>query len=135
MKSTKEIIEDLAGVEVSVKCEKCGTVLQVVGRQYSVRCHRCGTYITLTSRFLAKLKQLEYRSKYGDLEVRYKCGICQDSGVVILEEQVDDQLAQYVYRCLCQAGQRREEKVWPLVPAAKVVSQRSALFADAEQPA
>jgi predicted RNA-binding Zn-ribbon protein involved in translation (DUF1610 family) len=122
MESASQIIDRLAGIDVGVTCRKCGAVVAMVGRQYTNRCPACGTNITLTPSYLARLKLFEYRAKYGDLkEPPPKCGICRDTGAVILEEQEDDSLAKYVYRCLCQAGQKRKED-WPVVPAAKVVA-------------
>lgn len=88
--------------------------------------------MTVTQNYLARLKQLEYRAKYGkDLAEAVKCNFCEDSGVVILKEQVDDALSDFVYRCICNAGQKRKE-AWPVVAAYKVMHHRPALFADAE---
>jgi len=66
---------------------------------------------------------MEARAKNGGKELaeKPKCNVCNDTGAVMLKEQVDDQIAQYVYRCICQAGQKRQE-AWPVVPAAKVVA-------------
>lgn len=121
MESAREIIEKLVGIEVGITCAKCGAVVSMVGKQYTARCHACGTNITVSMERLARQKQFEYRDKYGDLKVPVRCTFCQDTGAVILEEQVDDQLAKYVYRCICQAGQRRPE-AWPVVPAAKIMA-------------
>jgi len=121
MKQASDILEELVNVEVGVKCLKCGAVPTLVGKQYSIRCPVCGTYISFSPGYLAKLKECEYRSRHGEMEERYRCSICQDSGLVILEEQVDETLTKYAYRCLCKAGQRRKE-AWPVVSAAKVLS-------------
>lgn len=123
MQSVGELLDQLASVDVSLKCEGCGSVLTLVGKQYTARCYTCGTNITLSPAFLARLKQFEYRAKHGKLEARPKCSICKDLGHVILDEQVDDHLGKYGYRCLCQAGmQRKDISGWPVVPAAKVMA-------------
>lgn len=136
MKPVGEIIEQHANVDVGVKCAECGAINTLIGKQYSTRCHCCGTNITLSPVYLAKLKQLEYRAKHGkELEEKPKCNICRDTGAVFLKEQIDDQLAQYVYRCICQAGQKRQE-AWPVVPAAKVTAFVPRLrLVDAEESA
>lgn len=135
MEVVGEILEKLAHVEAGVKCEACGAVITMVGKQYTARCHQCGTFITLSPAFLARLKLLEYRAKYGDMEIKPKCSFCRDRGFVILQEQEDDHLGKYVYRCLCQAGQQRKE-AWPVVPAAKIIHHRLALFqADTDEDA
>ena len=123
MKPVGEIIEQLANTDVTISCKECGANITLVGKQYTVRCHYCGTNITLSPVYLARLKQLEYRAKNGgkDLVERAKCNICQDNGIITLREQVDDQIMPFIYRCICQAGQKRQE-AWPVVPAAKVVA-------------
>lgn len=121
MEAVGEIIERLVDIEVSVKCLQCGAIITMVGKQYTARCHQCGTFITLTPAFLAQLKLAEYRAKYRELEERPRCDICRDRGYVILREQEDDLVGEFVYRCLCQAGQKRKE-AWPVVPAAKVMA-------------
>ena len=125
MKSVGEILNNLASVDVGVKCAECGAILTMVGKQYTARCHQCGTNITLTPEFLARLKQLEYKAKYGDDKkaISVKCSFCSDSGLVTLKEQVDDHMGNFAYRCLCQAGQKRTDLGGlPVVPAAKVIA-------------
>jgi len=124
MKSVGQIINNLASVDVGVKCAECGAILILVGKQYTARCNQCGTNITLSPVFLARVKQLEYKVRYGDeLVQKPKCGICSDTGMVSLKEQVDDKVGYYAYRCLCQAGQKRTDlSGWPVVPAAKVMA-------------
>jgi len=120
MESVGEILDNLKHIEVSIRCRKCGAVPQLVGKQYSVKCPSCGSLITVTRSYLARLKQKEYKARYGEAYKVNKCNICDDKGFVILEEQVDEELATFGYRCLCQAGQKKELAGWPLVPVAKV---------------
>lgn len=91
-----------------MRCRKCGAVPMLVGKQYSVRCHACGTRITVTPNFLARLKEREARARYGEGRPVYRCSICQDRGYVIVEQQVNDYLYDFLYRCLCSNGQNLE---------------------------
>jgi rubrerythrin len=106
-------------VEVAVRCRKCGAVPQLVGKQYTTRCPSCGTVIQVTPERLMLLKLAEYKAKYGQMwkpQKEYECGICQDRGYLVISKQVNDQLADFAYRCICQRGQERQE-AWPVVPA------------------
>ena len=118
MKQVGEIISQLAHIEVGIKCRKCGAVPQLVGMQYSIRCVACGTLITVTPPFLASLKEQEYRLRNGrPLRLVPRCRICEDEGYVLLKRQVDDRLYDYGYRCICQAGRKRDEiSGWPMLP-------------------
>lgn len=129
MMSISQIISNLAHVEVGVKCRKCGAILQLVGKQYTVRCPRCGNIITVTPTRLAELKVAEHRNRMGvDLRQAYRCEICKDQGFVILEQQVDDAICEFGYRCLCQAGAARDDLVgWPLLPEELAKSYQTAL--------
>lgn len=122
MKSIGQELDAMSGVNVSVECLKCGAILTLIGRQYTVKCPRCETYISLSPDKLIGLKRAEYRAKYGELsEPVPRCKICLDSGLAFIKEQVDGVLSDYAYRCLCKAGQAREDySGWPVVPIAKV---------------
>ncbi|HOV79538.1 MAG TPA: hypothetical protein PK728_05475 [Bacillota bacterium] len=123
MNSIEEILEQLKHVEVSVRCRKCGAVPMLVGKQYTVRCPSCGTAITVTPNYLAMLKMREQQAKESDFKIirRYQCNICKDQGYLVMEEQVNDDVYEFGYRCLCQAGHKRDDLAgWPVVPAAKV---------------
>lgn len=123
MKSVEEILDNLAHIDAGIECQSCGNHITFVGKQYTARCNQCGTNITLSPAFLARIKQLEYRARYGEEKIPVKCNFCKDSGLVTLPEQVDDQIGHYAYRCLCQAGQKRTDLGGlPVVPAAKVVA-------------
>ena len=118
MKHISEVIDRLAHIEVGIKCRKCGAVPQLVGKQYSIRCVACGTLIAVTPPFLASLKEQEYRLRNGrPLRLVPNCRICEDEGYVLLKRQVDDKLYDYGYRCICQAGRKRDEiSGWPMLP-------------------
>lgn len=123
MEQVSQILEDLAHIDAGVTCQECGNVLTFIGKQYTARCNQCGTNITLSPAFLATLKQLEYRAKYGEEKIPVKCHFCKDSGLVTLKEQVDNHVGGYAYRCLCQAGQKRTDLAGlPVVPAAKIIA-------------
>lgn len=128
MKSVAEILDDLRHIDVGVKCRKCGAVPMLVGKQYSVRCPQCGTMITCTPKYLVSLKEAEFKARNPGTHKKYLCGICEDTGVVILTEQIDGQLQECGYRCLCNSGTCKEElSGWPIVPAAKVMGKRAIL--------
>lgn len=122
MESIDAILEQLESVEVAVRCRKCGAVPQLVGRQFSVRCTVCGMEIRVTKSYLARLKTMEYRARNGT-ELRLppaKCNICMDSGIAFIEEQVNDTMQENGYRCICMAGQKREDlNGWPVLPLSK----------------
>ena len=123
MNSIGEILEQLKHVEVGVRCRKCGAVPMLVGKQYTVRCPSCGGVITVTPNYLAALKVKEQRARDPGFKIarQHRCDICRDRGVVLLEEQVDDCVYEFGYRCLCPAGRQREDlSAWPVVPAEKV---------------
>lgn len=115
MNSFAEIIEKHQDIDVAVKCRKCGAVPLLTGKQFSTTCPRCGNYIRLTPQFLAQLKLREYVSRYyqehGEYpkppKRKYTCHICQDTGLAVMEEQTDNMLQDYAFRCLCKAGQDR----------------------------
>lgn len=122
MKSIEQVLNDLKHVEVSIKCRNCGAVPQLVGKQFTVRCPACGFNIMVTPSYLARMKKLELLAKQGQ---EYKhpasCRICEDRGYVVLEEQIDENVFTFGYRCLCQAGQKREDlSAWPVTPLEKV---------------
>jgi len=120
MKHVSEILEDLRNLEVGVRCRKCGAVPAVVGNQYTVRCAACGNYITLSRNYLAWLKMQEHKNRYGKEYRKIKCALCEDRGYIITEEQADDTLAVFAYRCMCQTGQNRSDlAAWPVIPFAK----------------
>lgn len=120
MRSAAEIINELAGVEVPVRCRKCGATPALVGKQYSVRCPACGTEIRVTPDRLAWLKLHEHRQKYAGEEPRPACATCGDRGYVVAEEQIDDALCTFAYRCFCRAGADRTDLAgWPVIPLAK----------------
>ena len=120
MQSVSEILEQLVNVPVTVKCRRCGAVPALVGKQYSVRCPSCGFSITVTQDHLAMLKLKEHKARNGKALIKhYNCDICKDKGFLVLEEQVNNQVYEFGYRCFCPAGQKREE-AWPVVPVAKI---------------
>lgn len=129
MKSLSDILDQLQNVDVGVKCRKCGAVPMMVGKQYTVRCSSCGTNITVSPNYLQVLKEREYKAKSpGKLVRRHKCSICCDQGYIILEEQLDEHVYEFGYRCLCRAGQMRGDLTgWPVVPAGKVKSKQDML--------
>lgn len=121
MKSVSQILENLRDVEVSVKCRNCGAVPRLIGKQYTLRCPACGFNITVTPNYLAGLKRAELRARGEEYKKPVKCRICKDKGYVVLEEQVDDSIFTFAYRCPCQAGQKREDMAaWPVAPLEKV---------------
>jgi len=123
VKSFSEILDELQGIDVGIKCRLCGAVPMLVGKQYSVRCPSCGTNITVSPSYLVFLKEKEYKARNDGKSFikRHKCNICKDRGFVILNEQMDELVYEFGYRCICQAGQKREDLLgWPVVPAAKV---------------
>lgn len=122
MESVNQILEKLAQVDVGVKCLQCGAVAMLIGKQYSTRCTVCGTNITLSLGRLAQLKQAEYTAKYGNFKApRPGCEYCQDTGMVVLKEQVDDYISLFAYKCLCPIGQGRTDiKGWPTVGIEKI---------------
>lgn len=122
MKHISQIIEQLKNVDVSVKCRRCGAMPMVTGKQYTVRCPKCGMIIRITQSYLATLKLKESMKRYGKTQVqeKYNCKLCRDNGFVIIEQQIDDSVGTYGYRCLCAAGQNRIElSGWPLLPIEK----------------
>ncbi|MEW6573142.1 MAG: hypothetical protein AB1374_05865 [Bacillota bacterium] len=121
MKNLGEIIDELSHVDVEAKCQACGAGARLKGRQFTARCS-CGQLILVSKSFLAQLKQRFYREQGGRWEPGPpNCGICRDRGFVILTEQRDTRLYDYGYRCLCAAGQARDDlSGWPVVPAQKV---------------
>ena len=126
MNSMRDILSD---VEVGVKCRKCGAVSTLVGLQYSVHCRTCGTHITALPDFLRFLKRQEYRKRYPaeDIVAKHRCNVCKDKGWGILEEQIDETLSEFGYRCFCQAGQDTKKggvsefvRGWPVLPIRKI---------------
>lgn len=121
MESIDAILEQLESVEVAVRCQKCGAVPQLVGKQFSILCPVCGMEIRVTKSHLALLKEKEYRARNGtDLRLAIKCNICRDQGFVLIEEQLNDNVQENGYRCICMAGQKREDlSGWPVLPLSK----------------
>lgn len=128
MESARSIIDRLQHIEVSIRCRKCGSIPTLVGKQYSTKCPRCGMNITVEPSYLAMLKNKEYEAKYGQVPPpkQYFCGICEDKGFLILDEQYNDKVYPVAYRCLCQAGQERKDlSGWRVVPAEKIAKSVS----------
>lgn len=121
MQSASEILEQLVNVPVTVKCRRCGAEPVFTGKQYTTRCPSCGGSITLTRSYLAHLKVVKYKDTHGGkLPKRiYNCQVCKDTGIVVLEEQIDNNMYEFGYKCFCPAGSRRDE-AWPVVPVAKI---------------
>lgn len=121
MKRPGEIVEALSHVDVEVKCQRCGAGVEFKGKQFTARCS-CGQLMVVSQNFLAQLKQKSYREQGGHWEPEPpNCGICRDKGFVILTEQRNTVSYDYGYRCLCAAGQARDDlSGLPVVPAEKV---------------
>lgn len=128
MKSIAEILDDLRHIDVGVKCRQCGAVPMLVGKQYSVRCPSCGIMITCTPKYLVGLKEAEFKARNPGTYKRNLCNICEDTGVVFITEQIDGQLQEFGYRCLCRTGATKDDiAAWPVVPAAKIAARGAIL--------
>jgi hypothetical protein len=78
----------------TIKCKMCGLNIIFGERQWKIVCG-CGNEIT-RSGVSAQIKEEEKKDT---------CGLCRDLGVVYYWVQYDEQMYQFVARCVCQAGE------------------------------
>ncbi|GAW29383.1 hypothetical protein [Carboxydocella sp. ULO1] len=100
-------LQDKCFSEGYIVCSRCKTRQKHVTGTH--RCPKCGLLITVSDRYGRAIKQAEKEN------AQMTCGLCRDSGIVRIEMQVDNTLAEYFYRCLCVAGNKRK-LAWPLLP-------------------
>lgn len=93
-----------AAKETTMTCARCKEEVFFQGFQWSKKCPNCGNLIILTRAF---------RGAH-TTQKSAKCKYCRDSGWIVIEKQVNGQLCEYGYRCLCEAGQDKPETAVPL---------------------
>lgn len=93
---------------MTINCARCKTEVEFTGKQWSRNCPRCGNLIILTHIFREPEKHEEQQKPL------YKCRYCRDTGWLVIEKQVNEQLYEYAYRCFCQTGQNRKETGIPI---------------------
>jgi hypothetical protein len=86
--------------KTTMTCAKCKQEVVFHGWQFSKKCDHCGNLIILTKVF---------RGAHTQRAPDHKCRYCRDTGWIVAEKQVNGQLCEYAYRCLCGAGQDRPE--------------------------
>lgn len=107
---TRRILNPDPGPENTVPCGYCGAKVLVdrPGEQWHIRCPACGQKIRLSRRYR------EFRGFVKRAEKKPACVYCDDTGIVQVPHQEDEQMVLCAYRCVCVAGQARREKGIPM---------------------
>lgn len=88
--------------KITMTCVRCKRDVSFQSFQWSKKCE-CGNLVILSRGF----------RNTNAAAPPAKCSYCRDTGVIVIEKQVDGQLYEYVYRCLCEAGWGRTETAIP----------------------
>jgi len=92
----------------TVTCLNCNVEVLVKNpeSQYTVRCPACGSGITLT-------RQFRERFMISQTKAVVCCPYCLDTGIVSLNQQVNESMYNFAYRCICPRGKERQETAIP----------------------
>jgi len=127
MESLADLADILAGMgqiqhdENTVPCRYCGARVQVTEpeKQFTLRCPSCGNEIRLSHKYRLARKFIR-QDEEGEM-----CPYCWNTGIVEVQQQIDEQVYTFGYRCICQAGRNHPGTAIPLavgidlVPTAK----------------
>lgn len=93
----------------TVTCLNCGVEVVVKNPegQYTVRCPACGSNITMTRNYR------EFRGFVERRQTKIECPYCMDTGIVSINQQIDEGMYNFAYRCICPKGKERQETAIP----------------------
>lgn len=84
-------------MSTTMTCARCKNEVTFHDWQWSNKCDNCGNLIILTKRS---------GTQQGN---KYNCSYCRDTGWIVIEKQINGQVYEYGYRCVCEAGRDRPE--------------------------
>lgn len=92
--------------QAAIRCRRCGALVDFPSGCWSKSCPACGQRIEASRRLQMRWGRVRQEEP--------RCAYCRDTGIVIMTRQLDDQVYEYGYRCICAAGQARPETGIPL---------------------
>jgi len=107
-------IKAVKEIAITVKCARCGREIEFQPTQFSRFCPGCGNQITLTKQF--RKRRLWQQGQGHEVKAEdegIKCQYCRDTGILVIEKQINNCIYQYAYRCICEAGSERQEQAIP----------------------
>lgn len=106
-----QVVDNIGASDNQIRCKKCGTPQRLSGNQYTTTCMKCGMHITVSKRRLEEAQKEKQEKKYtpDGKEIVFNCGICLDTGIASIPQQVEGGVYDIAYKCFCSAGDRRKE--------------------------